>query len=177
MAAKVLSLAERMRAAKRKDADEWLEELAGDLSFWKAACETLSDMSFDEDLVENASEITGALEALPGTARFAEPLQELLDGLASLLGEIGGADTFGEFVEAYDAAETALCDYVDLRDAENYAGIADERREAWEEAAAALDLLADQVEQMEDVEDPTLPTSSLADVDVEVIVLDPSKSG
>lgn len=140
-ARKIKSTSDQLRSIKRARRDELgdlLEELrevrdefetgneeVDGLDDKKVDVETLITMirRFDSDLadeLENAScDWNGFVEGL-----------EIPEACAS-------------FVEEFDACVEALETFDQLVDAENYPGIGDERREAWDEVVAAADVLAD----------------------------------
>lgn len=148
MSTKIKTLGQTLRSVKRKDADELAELLAGDLSETKAACEAVAGAldDIDTELLEGLAE---HLDQLPATAELADAWRDAVAGLNMVLVEVGEADVFRAFVEAYDAAEEALFVFIDLRDADTYPGIGDERAGAWDEAVAAFDELADQWDQVD----------------------------
>ncbi len=144
---KIVTAADELRAIKRSQADDLAELLGGDLSMLKHGCEivgeSLSSINMDE-----FETLADALEQVPATRSFAEAITDTVAGLNMLLLEIGEAEVFESFVSAYDDLETALFDFIDLRDADTYAGIGEERAQAWEEVAASADILAEAWEQV-----------------------------
>jgi hypothetical protein len=147
MATKIKTVADELRSAKRTRADEIAELLAEDLSFLKQNCAVVAE-ALEAIEIEGLEALAEALAEVPAVAGHVEALTDAVASLQMVLAEIGDAESFTAFVEAYDAAEEVLFTFIDLRDADTYPGIGEERAEAWEEAVAAFDQLADAWEQV-----------------------------
>lgn len=147
------TLADRLRKAERKDADKLLEMLSsGDLAQLADRCAEVPEAVEAVDLLALEA-LSKAVAGVPGVSHLAGRLQSVAEAVVDVVEAVGGTGRFEEFDDNCQAAQTALAEWIRLRDAEDYYGTREmgrARDEAWEEAVAALDRLADSWEKLDE---------------------------
>jgi hypothetical protein len=122
-----------VKRARRDDLSDLLDDLRQIRDDFETGAEALDDASIDSDplyamLQHHDPDLANEFE---------------LAAAAWNMLVAGVEGPFQEFVEQYDETQSALESFESLMETDSYPGIGDDRREAWDEVEACLDLLAD----------------------------------